>query len=225
MPSSTTMTWLTEARAQYFEQRCCPQSQWTTSLLKTQARFYYTTHSSDRLDDDRQFATVCKNSAWPTCGTQGRTSERMPVLDNNTHSQTLRTSAKPPPSPLLRLYLVSEPPYRTSGGGGGSKTLRRAAARALGPSMGLGRPGACLSATRVFCESFDEAVKPATLTFEDIPWSTLPLGGKTSIGPPWRRSSVQCADTCARRTIAFSLRNRTGGSIMIDRAYRVSSAR
>ena len=91
----------------------------------------------------------------------------------NTHSQTLWTSAKPPPSPLLRLYRVSRPPYRTSGGGGGSKTLRRAAARALGPSMGLRRPGACLSATRVFCESFDEAAKPATLTFEDIPLSTL----------------------------------------------------
>ena len=86
MPSLTTMAWLTEARAQYFEQRCCPQSQWTTSLLKTQARFYYTTHSSDRLDDDRQFATVCKNSAWPTCGTQGRTSERTPVLDKHSFS-------------------------------------------------------------------------------------------------------------------------------------------
>lgn len=100
---------------------------------------------------------------------------------------------------------------------------RRAEAQRARWARGPWTSQRALERYRVLCESFDEAAKPTSLTFEDIPWPALSapftFGPKTSTGPPWKRSSVPCADTCARRITASLLRSRTGGSIPIDGAH------
>jgi hypothetical protein len=106
-------------------------------------------------------------------------------------------------------------------GRGGRKMSRKGTARALARGPSTSRHA--FERYRVLRGPFDEAAKPASLTFEDI--HRLTLCSPFTFGPEdidWAAFETifptARAAPCAHKTTASLLRSRTGGSIVIDGA-------
>ncbi|KAH9040793.1 hypothetical protein EDB85DRAFT_2140451 [Lactarius pseudohatsudake] len=92
---------------------------------------------------------------------------------------------------------------------------RRAEAQRARWAQGPWTSQRALERYRALCESFDEAAKPGSLAFEDVPWPTLRR--PFTFGP--EDIDWAAVETFFHTTTAFSSKTRTGDFIRIDGAH------